>query len=106
MVLETDGGPMSTCRVSLQFDVEFHDEAQAKALAAASMNTRVARLEAEGLQGVTSRGESPEVAIHRAAQGAEAVAAMVALELLRRGASTLPWLVITEVDVMSESTVR
>jgi hypothetical protein len=96
---------MSKCRVSLQFDMEFGDEAQAKGFAAASMNRRVQQIEAQGVRGATSRGESPEVAIHGAAQATQAAAAMIALELLRRGASTLPWLVISEVDVMSEPTV-
>ena len=96
---------MSKCRVSVQFDMEFGDEEQAKGFAAASMNRRVQQIEAHGVRGATSRGESPEVAIHGAAQATQAAAAMIALELLRRGASTLPWLVISEVDVMSEPTV-
>lgn len=95
---------MSKYRVSLQFDIEMRDEAQAKAFAAASMYQRVRRLEAEGVHGVTPRGESPEVAIYGDAQEATAAAAMVALEILRRGASTLPWLMIGEVDVTSGPT--
>ena len=97
---------MSKYRVTLQFDIELQDEARARELAAASMYQRVQHIEAEGVHGVTSHGESPEVAIHRATQEGQAAAAMVALEVLRRGASTLPWLVIGEVDVTSKPTVQ
>jgi hypothetical protein len=93
---------MSTFRIRMEFDIEIHDDAQGRALAAASMNRRVRQSEARGHTAVTSRGESPEVAVHGAAQGMRAAAMMLALEILRRGAVTLPWVTITDVDVTDE----
>ena len=92
-------------RVRLEFDVEILDEEQAKALAAASMGRRVQDSENAGLQPSTSRGQSPEVAVHAVVQDMRAVSVMLALELLRRGAATLPWLEITDVDVRNERPV-
>ncbi|MGK5111126.1 MULTISPECIES: hypothetical protein [unclassified Geodermatophilus] len=97
---------MTKFRVSLEFDLDIGDDAQARALAADSMQRRVRAVEADGRQPETWRGESPEVTLHAVAQDMEATAVMLALEVLRRGARTVPWLRITEVDVRNAPTVR
>jgi hypothetical protein len=96
---------MGKHRVSLEFDIEIHDEASAQALAAASLTRRVQHSEARGLRPRTSDGESPEVAIHAVTQAPPAAAILIALEVLRRGAATVPWVAISDVDVRNERPV-
>jgi hypothetical protein len=86
-------------RVSVEFDLDVLDEAQARALAASSMQRRVQAGEARGRKPTTWRGESPEVTLHALVQDMDAVAVMLALEILRRGVETMPWVRVTEVDV-------
>ena len=97
---------MTTYRVNVEFDLVIGDDTQARALAASSMARRIAAEEARGRHPVTWRGESPEVTLHDLVQDMDAVAVLVALEILRRGAQTLPWVQCTEVDVQNAPTGR
>ena len=94
---------MSTYRVSMECTIEIHDEAQAQALAAESMSRRIRQTHTPGTHVGTSSGESPEVAIYGLSQEMPATALMIALEVLWRGAATVPWLEISDVDVSSSS---
>jgi hypothetical protein len=86
-------------RVSLEFDLDVLDDARARELAASSMQRRVQAGEARGRTPTTWRGESPEVTLHALVQDMDAVAVMLALEILRRGTETVPFVRVTEVDV-------
>jgi hypothetical protein len=59
---------METHRVTLEFDVRIDDDEQAKTIAGEMMRMIAEQNTPEGGQIVTSRGESPEVALHGLAQ--------------------------------------
>jgi hypothetical protein len=56
----------------------------------------------EGGQIVTSRGESPEVALHGLAQSPRTVASMVVLRALVQGSAAFPWLHLSSFKARNE----
>lgn len=95
---------MSRFRVTLEFDLDIHDEDQAQALASGMLRDMAAMEELlGGRPPVMPAGESPEVTAHRFAQDPSTTASLVAAQALARGTATMPWITASRTSVSSQS---
>jgi len=89
---------MRTVRVQAEFDVTITNDTAAREVAAAFMRGTVNDTLAGGGT-VTTDGRSPEVALHGLAQEDKLVQTMIVREVLGRGADSLPFVDVANLNV-------
>ncbi|MCZ2837124.1 hypothetical protein [Modestobacter sp. VKM Ac-2985] len=97
---------MSKFRVTVQVDIEIDEtDEQTKATAAEAIHALRQQYEGRDVQNVSSRGESPEVAIHGLVQHPPVVATGLVLGAVFRGVQSTPCGILLE-NLHAESEPR
>ncbi len=89
---------MRTVRVKAEFDLTITDDAAARELSAGFMRGTVQETVAGGGT-VPADGQSPEVAVHGLAQEDKIVQSLIVREVLGRGADSLPFVTVSDLNV-------